>query len=155
MVNMSEEGSFIKKHKPLTPDEIKKKMLESQEAKKKYSTNAAELEKEIDNFNKIVDPLLDPVTGKALCWIRRPTQSEWETLVPAELLEYRDNPEGVPAEVSKKYSDLTFKMMAGIIEIPKHDADWWKQHSNLIFIQLFQMHLQSVLNELGLTTANF
>jgi hypothetical protein len=152
---MSEGKDFIQKHKPLTPDQLREKMQEQQKSKERYVQDSAELEKEIDNFNKITDPLVDPVTDKALCWVRRPTQEEWESLVPVELLKYRDDPSGIPPEVSKKYSDLTFELMAKIIEKPKHDSKWWKQHANLLFIQLFQYHLQKVFSELGLATTNF
>lgn len=156
MIHMSEgNDKFIKKHQPLTPEQLKEKMLEQKKSKEKYTQDSAQLEKEIDNFNKITDPLVDPTTDKPLCWVRRPTQEEWESLVPVELMQYRDDPAGIPPEVSKKYSDLTFDLMAKIIETPKHDAKWWKQHANLVFIQLFQLHLQQVFNELGLTTANF
>lgn len=154
MAEKSNEA-FLKKHKPLTTEEIKKQFDDKEKAKKQYTTDSAALESEIDNFNKMSDPLVNPATGKALCWIRRPTQIEWESMLPPELLQYRNNPNGIPPEVSAKYQDMTFDLMAKIIETPKHDAKWWKEHSNLMFIQLFQMHLNQLMQELGMLTENF
>jgi hypothetical protein len=146
---------FIRKYKSLTPKEIEQKFKEKESAKKEMTTNAAELEQEIDNFNKIVDPLENPVTGKVMCWIRRPTQDEWENMIPAEIAQYRNKPEEMPPELSQKYNNMTFELMSQIIETPKHDSKWWKSHSNLVFIQLFNLHLQKVFEELGLSTTNF
>jgi hypothetical protein len=152
---MTENESFLKKHKPLTPEEVKRQFAEKEAAKKQYVTDAAILEKEIDSFNKLSDPLVNPTTGKALCWIRRPTQGEWESMLPTEILKYRNDPNGIPTEVSSKYQDLTFDLMERIIETPKHDAKWWKEHANLLFMQLFQMHLNQLMNELGMMAENF
>lgn len=146
---------FIKKHKPLTKEAVRRKMKEMAEVKKEMTTEAAVLEKNLLEFNRIVDPLIDPETEKVLCWIRRPTQAEWEEMVPAELLEYRNKPEEVPLEVLNKYKDFTFEMMAKLITTPKHDAEWWKAHANLVFQQLFQIHLSGILDELGIAAENF
>lgn len=152
---MPEEEKFIKKHQSLTPEKLKEEYRLKEEAKKQYSTDAVELEKELDNFKKIVEPLLNPVTDKAMCWIRRPTQAEWEGMLPPELIQYRNNPETIPPELGQKYSDMTFELMAIVIEKPKHDAKWWKAHSNLDFIQLFNAHLSSIFEKLSKDTANF
>jgi hypothetical protein len=55
----------------------------------------------------------------------------------------------------KKYSDHQFDIMALLIEKPKHDAKWWKENSNLIFQELFQIHLTEVYRKLGLMVENF
>jgi len=154
--NMSQPNEeLIRKHKPLTPAEIKTKMKEHEDAKKQFSTDNATLDAELEAFNQITDPLVNPVSGKAMCWIRRPTQAEWEEMVPKELAVYANNPEDIPEDLAKKYNDMTFELMAKIIVNPKHDASWWKQHSNLVMIQLFQAHLSGVFKELGLLTTNF
>lgn len=153
---MSERNkSFIERHQPLTPDQIKSKIKEKEEAKKQYTTDAALLEKELDAFNLITDPLINPSTGKAMCWVRRPTQEEWEAMIPKDILQYRNNPQGIPPEVAAKYQDMTFELMEKVITNPSHNAKWWKAHANLLFIQLFQMHLNQVMNELGVQTENF
>lgn len=150
-----EEKKFINKHTPLTPEKLKEEYKQKEEAKKQYSTDAVELEKELDNFKNIVEPLLNPVTGKAMCWIRRPTQAEWEGMLPPELVQYRNSPEKIPPELGQKYSDITFELMAKVITKPKHDANWWKEHSNLDFIQLFNTHLSTIFEKLSKDTANF
>ena len=61
----------------------------------------------------------------------------------------------IPVEVSKKYQDFQFEMMANLITKPKHDVKFWKEHSNLVFQQLFQLHLSGILEDLGISAENF
>jgi len=119
------------------------------------TTDAAVLEQNLLEFNRITDPLIDPETEKVLCWIRRPTMEELEKFIPAELLEYRNTPEEIPKSTMEKYKDFQFEMMANLIENPKKSANWWKKNSNLVFQQLFQLHLRSVMEDLGITAENF
>src|SRR3990170_4498145 len=143
---------LITKHKPLTKKEVVQTFRDQAEMKSKMTTNAAELEANLVNFNKIVDPLVNPVEpdpNKAvLCWIRRPTASEFDKMIPIELLEYKNKPDEVPDEIMKKYQDFQFDMMANLIENPKHEAQWWKEHANLVFQSLFQKHLTGILEDL-------
>jgi hypothetical protein len=151
---MSKE-EFIRKHKPLTKKEIEEKFKLQEEAKKSMTTDAVVLEKNLMDFNKISDPLIDPATGKVLCWIRRPTQQEWEEMLPTELLEYKNKLEEIPTDIWTKYKDLQFEMMAKLIVNPEHTAQEWKERSNLVFQQLFQIHLAGILELLGITAENF
>jgi len=151
---MSKE--FIRKHKPLTKDEITKKFKEQDEAKKAMTTDALILEKNLTEFNKITDPLVDPASGNVLCWIRRPTQQEWEAMLPSEILEYKGKTfEEIPNEIWTKYKDFQFEMMAKLIVTPEHSAQEWKERSNLVFQQLFQIHLAGILELLGISAENF
>ena len=149
------KDEFIRKHKPLTKKEVVEKFHEMRKVKKEMTTDAAILEQNLLEFNRITDPLIDPETEKVLCWIRRPTMEELEKFIPAELLEYRNTPEEIPKSTMEKYKDFQFEMMANLIENPKKSADWWKKNSNLIFQQLFQLHLRSVMEDLGITAENF
>jgi len=149
------KDEFIRKHKPLTKKEVEEKFKLQEEAKKTMTTDAVVLEKNLMDFNKITDPLVDPATDKVLCWIRRPTQQEWEEMLPTELLEYKGRPEEVPIDVWTKYKDFQFEMMAKLIVNPEHTAQEWKERSNLVFQQLFQMHLAGILELLGITAENF
>jgi len=146
---------IIQRHKPLTRADVKKKFQEMKRIKKELTQDAAILEKNLENFNKIVDPLVDPETEKVLCWVRRPTTEELESLIPAELLEYRGRPNEVPSDVMKKYKDFQFNMMANLIDNPKKSADWWKKRANQVFQRLFQLHLQGVMEDLGIMAENF
>lgn len=153
---MSEKNKeIIRRHKPLTKTDVKKKFQEMKRIKQELTQDAAVLEKNLDNFNKIVDPLVDPETDKVLCWIRRPTTDELESLIPAELLEYRGRPDDVPSDVMKKHKDFQFAMMASLIGNPKRSADWWKKRANQVFQRLFQLHLQGVMEDLGIMAENF
>ena len=149
------KDEFIRKHKPLTKKEVVEKFHEMRKVKKEMTTDAAVLEQNLLEFNRITDPLIDPETEKVLCWIRRPTMEELEKFIPAELLEYRNTPEEIPKSTMEKYKDFQFEMMANLIENPKKSADWWKKNSNLVFQQLFQLHLQGVMEDLGITAENF
>ena len=148
--------SFIHKHKSLTKKEVEARIKERARIKKGLTTDAAILERNLAKFNEIVDPLMDPETEQILCWIRRPTQSEWEEIVPTELLEYRGEEfEDIPQKVLDKFTDQQFNMMESLIVNPKHDAKWWKIHANLVFQRLFSLHLSGILEELGIETGNF
>ena len=149
------KDEFIRKHKPLTKKEVEEKFKLQEEAKKTMTTDAVVLEKNLMDFNKITDPLVDPATDKVLCWIRRPTQQEWEEMLPTELLEYKNKLEEIPTDIWTKYKDFQFEMMAKLIVNPEHTAHEWKERSNLVFQQLFQMHLAGILELLGITAENF
>jgi hypothetical protein len=156
MVNKDEKlKELIQKHKPMTKKELVQTFRDQAEMKSKMTTDASVLEQNLINFNKIEDPLLDPETGNPLCWIRRPTAIEFDKMIPTELLEYKNKPEEVPDNIMKKYQDFQFDMMANLIENPKHDAQWWKEHSNLVFQSLFQKHLTGILEDLGINAENF
>lgn len=146
---------IIKRYKPLTKADVKKKFREMKQIKSQISQDAAVLEKNLMEFNRTIDPLIDPESEKVLCWVRRPTTDELESLIPAELLEYRGRPDEVPAEVMQRHKDFQFKMMADLIEKPKKTVVWWKKHANLIFQRLFEMHLQGVMEDLGIMAENF
>jgi len=147
--------SFIKKHRPLTKKEIEEAIKKQAEIKKRLTRDAQVLEQNLKKFNQILDPLIDPETGNVLCWVRRPTQQEWEEMIPIELLEYANTGETPPPEIIQKYRDHQFEMMAKLIEIPKHDAKWWKANANLVFQALFQAHLTGILRQLGIDVENF
>jgi hypothetical protein len=148
-------NQLIQKHKPMTKADVFNNFKEQAEMKKRITTNAVELEANLTKFNNIVDPLIDPESGDALVWIRRPTTAQLEALVPSELLEYKSNPEACPSEIMKKYENFQFEMMADLITNPKHNAKYWKENTNLIFQGLFQKHLNGVLEDLGINSENF
>lgn len=146
--------SFVREHAK-TPEEIKAEIKAMEEAKKQYTQDVSKLEANLKAFNNTLDPLIDPATNEPLCWVRRPTQEEWEAMIPAELFEY-ENIEDVPKDVISKIKNRQFEMMAELIAIPKHDAEWWKKNSsNLVFQELFQMHIVEVYRKLGVLVGNF
>lgn len=146
---------LLRRHKTMTKAEVEEAFKRQEKAKTKYELDAAKLEKNLDKFNEILDPIVNPATDEALCWVRRPTQTELEEMIPSELMKYKNNPEEVPLEAITENEDMLFDMMAKLIGIPKHDAKWWKSHSNLVFQRLFQMHIQQVLRDLGVMVGNF
>src|SRR3990170_3745927 len=150
--------SFVKEHQK-SPDEIKAEMKAMEDAKKQYTQDVTKLQANLDKFNKTLDPLIDPAESDpekaVLCWVRRPTQEEWEAMIPTELYEY-ENIEDVPREVQQKIKDKQFDMMANLIELPKGDAAFWKKNGgSLVFQELFQMHIVEVYRKLGIIIGNF
>jgi len=75
---MSKE-EFLKKHPPLKEKEIKKRFIEADKAKDKYTKDVQELNKNLLGFKDILDPIIDPNTKKPLAWMRRPTNEQVET----------------------------------------------------------------------------
>jgi hypothetical protein len=146
---------LIEKHKPMTKRDVIENIKQHAEIKKNITTNAAELEANLKKFNEITDPLIDPETGNALCWIRRPTTLELENMIPLQLMEYKNSPETIPKDIMKKYGDFQFEMMANLITNPKKDMEFWKTNTNLVFQSLFQKHLSGVLEDLGISAENF
>lgn len=146
---------LLRRHKTLSKEDIKKAFKQQEAAKEKYEIDGSKLEENLDKFNEVLDPIVNPATDEALCWVRRPTQAELEEMIPSELMKYRNDPNGVPIEVITENEDMLFDMMAKLIKIPAHDTKWWKSHSNLVFQRLFQMHIQQVLHDLGIMVGNF
>jgi hypothetical protein len=137
-----------------TPEQLAEDIIKMEEAKKKLSQNAVELEQNLKRFHEILDPILDPETKQPLCWIRRPSAKEWEDMTPTDLLEYK-TPEDMPKEVLEKYKDRSFEMMEKLIMKPQHDAQWWKENTDLVFQEMFQTHLLDVYRKLGIMATNF
>jgi hypothetical protein len=46
-------------------------------------------------------------------------------------------------------------MMEKLIAKPQHDAQWWKENTDIVFQSLFSAHLLDVYRKLGLMTGNF
>jgi len=147
--------SFLEKHPPKSPQELADTVKRIEEAKKKYTQDVSALEQNLKDFNAIEDPLVDPATDKPLCWVKRPTRAEFEKLVPPELMKYKNSIESVPKDIADKYEGQVYTMMAELIAKPKHDANWWKDNSNLVFLTLFQNHLLKIYEDLGIAIENF
>ena len=153
VINMAARESFVKKHQK-TPEQIAEEIKRMELAKKDMTQESTALEANLREFNEILDPIVNPNNGQPMCWVRRPSQQEWEDMVPAELLKYRDAG-NVPPEIIQKYQNHQFDMMAKLIAKPEHDAIWWKAHSNILFQEMFQVHLMDVYRKLGLDIENF
>jgi hypothetical protein len=153
MDDKNKTQSFVKKH-ARTSEQIAEDIKKLEETKKDLTQNSASLEANLREFNELTDPILNPNNGKPMCWVRRPTQAEWEEMIPAELMKYRDA-EKVPEDIIKKFADHQFEMMAKLIANPEHDAKWWKMNSNIMFQEMFQIHLTDMYRKLGIDVENF
>lgn len=137
-----------------TPEQLAQDIVRLEEAKKKMTQNAEELDSNLKHFHELIDPILDPNTGQPLCWVRRPSQKEWEEMSPLELRQFKDVNE-MPQELIDKYKDHQFNMMEKLIAKPSHDAAWWKENTNLVFQEMFQIYLFDVYRKLGIMVENF
>jgi hypothetical protein len=138
-----------------TPEQLAQDIVKMEEAKRKMTQNAEDLDRNLKHFHELLDPILDPNTGQPLCWVRRPSQNEWEEMAPVELMQYQDDPESVPQEIQDKYKNHQFDMMAKLIAKPQHDAKWWRENTDLIFQEMFQIYLLDVYRKLGIIVGNF
>lgn len=153
-MSQNERAEQIAQRYKKTPEQVAEEIVKMEEAKSKLSTSAADLEANLKHFHDILDPICDPINGNTLCWMRRPSQTEWEKMVPTELLRYKSDEE-VPFEIMEKYKDNSFNMMEKLIANPQHDAQWWKDNTDIVFQSLFSAHLLDVYRKLGIMTGNF
>lgn len=145
--------SFLNKHKPMNSKQIEQKLIENEDAKAQYTTDMTALEENLRNFAEKTDPIV--FRGKPLCWVKRPSKAQFEKLIPPDMMKYKNSPDSIPKAEADKYENLIYEMMAELIVNPKHDANWWKANSPLIFIPLFQAHLNEIYELVGIDIANF
>jgi hypothetical protein len=144
---------LVEKYKR-TPEQLAQDIKKMEQAKKDITRNSEQLDANLRKFHETLDPLMDPSTDQPLCWIRRPSQTEWEEMTPSELAQYK-SPEDIPKELTEKYKDHQFTMMEKLIANPKHDAKWWKENTDLVFQEMFQLYLMDVYRKLGIMVGNF
>ena len=137
-----------------TPEQLAEDIKKLEAAKLKMTQNAEDLDRNLRRFHETLDPILDPNTGEPLCWVRRPSQDEWEEVTPQELIQYTD-PNEIPKELIEKYKMHTFEMMEKLIAKPKHDAEWWRKNTDLVFQEMFSIYLFDVYRKLGIMVTNF
>lgn len=154
VTEMNKEQEILAKHKPKSPTEILEAIKEREKAKEQMEKDVSVLEANLREFASREDPIVDPSTGKVLCWVRRPSRQELESLVPPEIMEYRDSGKKVPPEVLKKCDEAFYEMMASLITKPKKDAEFWKNQP-FAFAQIFQLHIQKIYEDLGIDVENF
>jgi len=145
-------SKFLEKHKPLNEEEVKKRFAESARAKEKYSHDMSVIEQNLMGFIDDEEPLIDPETDKELCWMRAPTMMELESV--GEIYKGTDVT-NITAEDREKYIQSQYILMAEIITQPKHDAQWWKEHTNIKFLTLFRLKIEQMFNALGVAIENF
>jgi len=156
MIKMSKKElskeEFLKKHPPITDEEVKKKLAEASQRKAEYTKNIEELEKNILGLQEIIEPLIDPNTDKILAWMRLPTNEELEEYY----FTYKD------ADLAKlsgkdriKQVNRQYELMADVIEKPKKKWDWWKKNTTPHFTRLFAIKLTSMFETLGVAMENF
>ena len=147
---MSKE-EFLKKHPPLTEEQIKQKFLEAKLKKQQYSQDMEELVKNIMGLQEIIEPLIDPETDKILAWIRMPTNEELENYYSLRSTDW----DKLNDKEKKKQVDRQYELMATIIVHPNNKPEWWKKKTTPRFTQLFAIKLTAMFESLGVTMENF
>ena len=147
MIDKTEE--FLKKHKPLSPEEIKKSFADAEQTREKYSKDLDEIEANLTAFLQKEDPMIDPGTEKVVAWVREAPIAEYQTYTN----EFKSALEGLSEiEAQKKLDEnpelaiKQYTLMANLITKPKHDAKWWSEHVTPDFIALFESTLEKMMS---------
>ena len=156
------EEEFLERHLPLTDEQLKKQMEDTEEARIKHDEEMAIIEDNLVNYFQQTDPLVDRDTNKVLAIVRRPSQKEIETLMLV--------PEMPPETELNKMSDdermkvanrivhsirNQYEVIAELIIKPRHDAEWWVKNAPPQFLSLVNQHIQDKMEEMAGKAANF
>lgn len=141
---------FLKKHRPLSPQDVYETIKEAEEARQKYTKDIANVENNLLNFLKREDPLVDPGTGKVIAWIRQLPYVELTKLRPEGLEEIRNlsDEELVKKIEETAEADFIFKLMERLISRPEYSAKKWKEIATLDFIRLFDARITELFSRL-------
>ena len=145
---------FLKKHPPLSDKEVKEKFRESALAKQKYTRDMKEIEKNLLGFLDITEPLIDPSTEKVLAWVKLPTMMKLEEFYTGFSVASPQDFKSMSTAEKLKYQNRQYELMAKIL-FPKHDAEWWKDHTNLRFVYLFSLKMEQMFEGMGGFVENF
>lgn len=145
---------FTEKHPPIPDEEIPEKIKDREDAKAKYTRDIQKIEDNLTVFFEKDYPMIDPESGEVLCWIKDIQYFKLLAMIPDEVLEEMDKAEdevdmAYIIKQLKEHSDNTFKIMAEVIVIPKHDWEWWKEHSNQTFLDLFNDFLEKRITKIN------
>jgi len=146
---------FLEKHPPLTDKQIKEKFKDARMAKDKYTKEMKEIEKNLMGYIEISEPLIDPETDNILAWVKLPTMMELENFYGQFGETKPEEYEVMSKEEKLKIINRQYELMAEMIVTPKHDAEWWKTHSNMRLLKLFSVKLEQIFEEMGVATENF
>jgi len=148
---MSEkELKLIRKHEKES-GEVEKQVESIEKAKIEYSKEMSEVEKNLTEYFTKIDPVIDP-DGKCIAWSKRPTLKQLELMSPPDVDESL-----LALEKNKQYMEWNkkqFEILAELIEIPKHNADWWMEHAGVEFLGLYQRHIAELMRKLATNIEN-
>ena len=144
---MATQEEWIKKHPPLSDEDIKKKLKEAFLAKDKYSTDMTDVENNLLGYTSKLIPIVDTETDKVLMWMKQLTGELMEMFIT----EFSPDIQGSKKERMEKQ----YKLIADLIAVPKHDAEWWKKNITPSILKLISNALEAVFEELGATMENF
>lgn len=146
---------IIKKHKPLTPEELKNYKQKVEEQKAKYNLQMGTIEANLLDFVQRPKPVLDPETKKPILYIRDVSFEELKRMFPSDVLTYIENPEKIDPKKAEEYDEQFFKILAEIIVKPKKDWKFWKKIMNGRLMKLIQDEIVKMLEDIGVEMENF
>jgi len=156
LTDVQKKELFVEKHKPLTPEEVKKKNIDADAAIKRYEKDIALAEANLVDYLNRQDPLVDPARDVAVAWLRRLPYAELKNMIPDELQEaYRSGDPDTFLNEADEFEDYIFTLMEKIIAIPEKTAEEWKDTVNLNFIELFNARLEELMGRLEEQTSFF
>jgi len=133
---------ITEKYPPMSPEDIRKEIEQTEKGKTKYSMEMSDVEKALTDYLEITDPLVH--NGKAIAWVKRPSMKQLKELIPPEMAKYMDDPKSAPELITKKYEGHFYKKMAELIKIPEHTAEQWEAKANPWLIRLFWQHIADI-----------
>jgi len=142
----SKEKKFLKKHPPLTDEQVKQSFREADKAKQDYTKDMNEIQQNIMGFHEVLDPIIDPQTNKCLGWMRRPLNTEVEKYYDI----YTDKETDPKQQRQRQY-----QIMSDLIVIPNQKPEWWRENTSPWFAKLFAVRLELFFEQLGVTMENF
>lgn len=137
--------SFSDKHKPLSDEDVRAKKTDMENARKKYSRDAHEVEKNLLNlFNRDL-PIIDTETDTAVAYIMDVPYFKILNSIPMDIMEEFEKPNPnktkIYSAIQEGKFDQIYEIMADYITIPKHDKQWWKENATEHFKDLVNEHI--------------
>lgn len=140
---LSKQEIFLRKHKPLSMTEVRQKEIDADASRKKYEKDIVKVEEYLVEYLNREDPLIDPVSDRAIAWLRRLPYKQLRELIPADMYQaYKEAEQSgdltnFTEKITDDYEDYTFELMEKMISKPSKTAEGWKEAANPHFIELF------------------
>lgn len=146
---------FLQKHKPLSREEISKAQEEAKTAKDKYTKDIKTIEENLMGFIEQLEPIVNPVTGDIVFWIKQVPLHVLTDSTPKDLKKIISQCK-TPEEAEEKTREYTlvhpeydpenhmYILMEKMIAIPKKTAAEWKEITNPNLSLLFEVAVSNV-----------
>lgn len=146
---------ILKKHKPLTEEQLREYKEKVEEKKAKYTLEMSQIEANLLQFLERPRVVYDSETKKPILYLRDITFNELKQMIPPEMAEYVNKPEMIDKEKAEEYDRKFYEIIADLIVKPKHDAEWWRLHMTTKLMRIIQEEIVRMLEDIGVEMENF